>query len=84
MVAKRYGGWVDKTEAERLQVLETKVCTVRENLRREEMYRYSNRANRKMDFSGLLGELKFERELTLFIPCHMPHRDCISEEILHL
>lgn len=68
MIAERYGGWVDRSEAEKLQALAAEVCTIREELRIEPMVRYSNRTNRKMDFSGLMGELEYRGDLTPFVP----------------
>lgn len=68
MLTERYGGWIDQTEVERLQILAAQVRTVREKLRIEKLERYSNRAKRKMDFSGLMGELEYEGNLTSFVP----------------
>ena len=67
-IAERYGGWVDRTEVERIQSLAAEVQTVREELRVERMERYSNRINRKMDFSGLAGEVEYEGNLSPFVP----------------
>ena len=41
---------------------------MREELRVERMERYSNRINGKMDFSGLMGEVEYEGELSPFVP----------------
>lgn len=68
MLTERYGGWIDQIEAERLQTLAAQVRTTREKLRVEKLERYSNRAKRKMDFSGLMGELEYEGNLTPFVP----------------
>ena len=67
-LTEQYGGWVDQEEVERIQSLADDVKQVRENLYWEQMERYSNRINEKMDFSGLLGELQFEGNLDPFVP----------------
>lgn len=67
-MSERYGGWVDKEEAERIYLLAEKVKMTKEDLRIEHLERYSNRLKEKMDFSGLLGELHFEGDLTPFVP----------------
>lgn len=59
---------MDRTEVERIQSLAAEVQTVREELRVERMERYSNRINRKMDFSGLAGEVEYEGNLSPFVP----------------
>lgn len=68
MLTERYGGWIDQTEVERLQTLVAQVRTVREKLRVEKLERYSNRTKKKMDLSGLMGELEYEGNLTPFVP----------------
>ena len=67
-VTERYGGWVDREEVERILLLAMDIKTVEENLRMEHLERYSNRLQRKMDFSGLIGKLEFEGRLTPFVP----------------
>lgn len=67
-ITERYGGWTDRAEAEKIQWLAAEVRTVREELRVERMERYSNRINGKMDFSGLMGEVEYEGELSPFVP----------------
>lgn len=84
MITARYGGWIDCSEAERLQSLAAQVQTVKEDVRVEPMARYSNRAGRKMDFSGIVGELEYKGNLTPLSHGYMEHRDCMWEETLHL
>ncbi len=67
-VAARYGGWVDRAEAERIQILSAEVSVIQKHLELKNMKRYSNRLGEKMDFSGLLGSIQFEGELTPFVP----------------
>lgn len=67
-IAARYGGWVDRAEAERIQTLSEKVTIIQNHLELKNMKRYSNRLGEKMDFSGLLGSIQFEGELTPFVP----------------
>lgn len=67
-ITERYGGWVDREETERLVKLAGEVRTVREDLRVLHLERYSNRVKEKMDFSGLMGSLEYEGELTPFVP----------------
>lgn len=67
-ITERYGGEVDRDEAERLVMLAGEVRTVREDLRVLHLERYSNRVKDKMDFSGLMGRLEYEGELTPFVP----------------
>ena len=68
MITERYGGWIDCSEAERIQTLAAQVQIVKEDVRVEPMARYSNRAGRKMDFSGIIGELEYKGDLTPFVP----------------
>lgn len=67
-ITKRYGGRVNMDEVERLQVLAAEVEITQENLRMEQLERYSNRLQKKMDFGGLLGEMEFRGDLTPFVP----------------
>ena len=67
-LTERYGGWIDQEEADRLLVLAEKVSTVHEEIKVERMERYSNRTNGKMDFSGLIGTIEYEGDLTPFAP----------------
>ena len=67
-LTERYGGWIDQEEADRLLVLSEKVSTVHEEIKVERMERYSNRTNGKMDFSGLIGTIEYEGDLTPFVP----------------
>ncbi len=67
-MTERYGGWTDQEEAARLQRLAEQIRMTREELRLKRLERYSNRLGEKMDFSGLLGELAYEGDLTPFVP----------------
>lgn len=67
-ITEQYGGWVDKDEAERLLTLAAEVELTNENLKLEHLERYSNRLQKKMDLSGMLGEVEFEGDLTPFVP----------------
>ena len=49
-------------------MLSAEVETVREKLHLVHMERYSNRSNGKMDFSGLMGEVEYQGDLTPFVP----------------
>lgn len=77
-ITERYGGRVNKEEAERLQMLAPNIKTTKEDLHLEQLERYSNRLKEKMDFSGLLGELEFEGDLTPFVPW------LLAAQILHI
>lgn len=66
-LTERYGGWIDIGEAEKIQSLAAGVKTVRENLSIHHLQRYSNRVQDKMDFSGLMGEVEYEGDLTPFV-----------------
>lgn len=67
-LTERYGGWVDQEAADRLIMLAGEVRKVREDLSVFHLERYSNRVKEKMDFSGLMGSLEYEGELTPFVP----------------
>lgn len=67
-ITTRYGGWVDTGEIERVQALSAEVLIVKEELELKNMARYSNRLGEKMDFSGLMGSIQFEGDLTPFVP----------------
>ncbi len=67
-LTKRYGGWVDKEEIASLMILSQDIIVVREELRLEELKRYSNRQGKTMDLSGLLGSIEFEGNITPFVP----------------
>lgn len=74
-ISERYGGWVDKEEAEIIYLLAEKVKMTKEDLRLEHLERYSNRLKGKMDISGLLGEVHFEGDLTPFVPWLLAAQD---------
>lgn len=67
-ITTRYGGWLDVKEAERVQRLSSDVSVAQHNLSMKNMQRYSNRLGEKMDFDGLTGSIRFEGELTPFVP----------------
>jgi len=67
-ITKRYGGWVDSIEGNRIQTLSSEVKVIENHLELKDMKRYSNKLREKMDFSGLLGVIQFEGELTPFVP----------------
>ncbi len=77
-IAERYGGWVDKEEIERIQILSTEVSIIQDHLELKNMERYSTRRGEKMDLSGLMGMVRFEGELTPFVPW------LYSAQILHI
>ena len=59
-------------------MLAAEVKTTKEDLRLEQVERYSNRMKGKMDLSGLLGELEFAGDLTPFVPW------LLAAQILHI
>jgi hypothetical protein len=68
MLTERYGGHIN-TE------LATSSCEIAQSidmtvsaLHLSQMHRFSNRKNESMDWSGMLGALQFEGELSTFIP----------------
>ena len=67
-ITERYGGWIDKEEADRVVSLAENIQTVNEAFKVTQMERYSNRINRKMDFSGLSGRIEYKGELSSFVP----------------
>lgn len=67
-IAERYGGWIDKEEAGRVLSLAENIQTVNEAFKITQLERYSNRINRKMDFSGLSGRIEYKGELSPFVP----------------
>lgn len=67
-IAERYGGWIDKEEAGRVLSLAENIQTVNEAFKVTQLERYSNRINRKMDFSGLSGRIEYKGELSPFVP----------------
>lgn len=68
MITENYGGSVDADEAERIRILSEKVSIIHEALEMKYVGRYSNRIGEKMDFSGLIGSVWFEGEITPFVP----------------
>ena len=67
-ITERYGGWMDKEEADRVLELAGKVQIVNESVKITQLERYSNRTNQKMDFSGLSGSIEYKGELSPFVP----------------
>ncbi len=64
----RYGGGMDGAEAERLRALAAMADVTQSKLHVQELERYSNAQNAKMDLSGLMGMVRFEGDLTPFVP----------------
>ncbi len=67
-ITQRYGGWVNTTEAVRIQTLASEIPVTQSHLALKQMSRYSNRLGEKMDFGGLLGSIRCEGVLTSFVP----------------
>lgn len=77
-ITERYGGSMDREEADRILLLAAEIKVTKADLRLEHLERYSNRLKEKMDLSGLLGEVEFEGDLTPFIPW------LLAAQILHV
>lgn len=77
-LTERYGGTIDREEADRILLLAAEIKVTKADLRLEHLERYSNRLKEKMDLSGLLGEVEFEGDLTPFIPW------LLAAQILHV
>ena len=78
VLTERYGGWVDIEKMKYLQENSAEIILKRSCLANKKIERYSNRIGGKMDFSGLLGSVQYEGELTPFVPwLH-------AAEILHI
>lgn len=67
-LTERYGGHVDLKEVEDICLLAQAVSLSESLIYPYELKRYSTRRNKKMDFTGILGMLTFEGDLTPFIP----------------
>lgn len=67
-IAAQYGGFVDQKEVERIQALSAEISVVQNHLEMRRLARYSSRLDEKMDFSGLMGLMRFEGELSPFVP----------------
>lgn len=67
-VTDRYGGWINKEEADRIMHLSEEVVLVRNYMKVHEMTRYSNRQKAKLDFSGLSGMVHYMGDITPFVP----------------
>ena len=68
MITERYGGWCDQLEIGRILELSEDISVIRQKTEILNMERYSNRLGKKMDFSGLMGDIWFEGDLTPFVP----------------
>lgn len=66
MINERYGGQIDKASLEKVNSLSSEIQQRSNDFIVQQVDRYSNRKNQKMDFSGLLGVSTFEGELTNF------------------
>lgn len=67
-ITQRYGGWTDSGEAERILTLSSEVATIQSQLFMKGLERFSNRLGTKLDLSGLMGMMRFEGDLTPFVP----------------
>jgi hypothetical protein len=67
-ITKRYGGFIDMKEAEYVKELSKVVHMTSCQFEWRVMSRYSNRLEEKMDFSGLMGNMVLEGDLTPFVP----------------
>lgn len=67
-LTERYGGFVDRDLAVDLVSLATEVKETSSGLYLNEMHRYSNRKSESVDWSGMLGAMTFEGELSAFTP----------------
>ena len=77
-IVKRYGGWVDEMEIKQVQILASEVAVIQNQLKMKNIKRYSNRLGEKKDFSGLVGDIQFEGNLTPFVPW------LFAAQILHM
>lgn len=69
-----YGGFVHTQEIEQICELAKDIQQVSSVIRCYEMKRYSNKINEKMDFTGVLGTVTFQGNLTPFTPwLHAAH-----------
>jgi len=64
----RYGGVIQLDDIERSLAFANQVQMTSSNLYLKEMQRYSSRKNGKVDFSGILGVMTFEGDLSPFTP----------------
>jgi hypothetical protein len=64
----RYGGYVNKEEALKALELANTISAKSSSLYLNQMLRYSNRKKESLDWSGMLGALTYEDDLTLFTP----------------
>jgi len=67
-LTSRYGGWVDEIEVQRIQDLASQVEIVHRDFELKDLTRYSNRLGEKVDFSGLMGSIEVQGDLTPFVP----------------
>lgn len=67
-LTERYGGWLDKEEADKVLESAGNIQTVYEGVKMIGLERYSNRIDRKMDFSGLCGRIEYAGEMSQFVP----------------
>jgi hypothetical protein len=67
-IATRYGGWADTLEIERIQALTADVSTVFSDLHMASLERLPSQPKEKMNFQGLMGEVRFEGDITPFVP----------------
>lgn len=65
-LTERYGGSVNHEEINKLCEWAKEIQRTSSSIRCYEMKRYSNKTNEKMDFTGILGTVTFEGNLTPF------------------
>lgn len=68
MLTERYGGYINTELANSSCELALSVNRTVSALHLSQMHRFSNRKNESMDWSGMLGALQFEGDLSPFIP----------------
>lgn len=68
MLTERYGGHINNELATTSCELAQSINGTVSALHLSQMHRFSNRKNESMDWSGMLGALQFEGELSSFIP----------------
>jgi len=64
----RYGGVIQLDEIERILVFAKLIQMTSSGLYLKDIQRYSSRKNEKVDFSGILGAMTFEGNLSMFTP----------------
>lgn len=65
---ERYGGLINRDMATDVITLAGEIKQISSGLYLNEMHRYSNRKSESVDWSGMLGAMTFEGELSFFTP----------------